>query len=429
MSDYSVTGTDLKKMVGVARKKPLNFAFNPGKSPKDHMLGLDRRKDAEIVARSVKKNGPSGKVAFGALEVAGNVASVTCTEVLPGMAKKMKAFFKANDLTLKVRVLDATGTLVEDDGEDEDDAAPAAEPAEPGEAEPDPKAELLTRIKAVQPLIMQTEEALKGKLVAAIQKVGEAIKSGNFDPASEALTKIEQAVKGAASDASAPPDDGRLSKLREASEKLKNSIGAVSDETARGKLMTAAGQLDGFIEAQEVEKSLTAIKTIQAALQKVAGAPAAEPAMPSEAADEGGTSEEGIAPLIRSAEASVKTYATAVEQVDKQISGLQVELRNAEDPELLEIADKGLNAITSGFKTKVQAAIMDFNRGGDGQHAAAGKLADLADDYLDFLTSDERVEAVDMNPSDVSVNVRGTMGPALERLIKTMGKVAKAGGN
>ena len=46
MGDFAVEGSELKKMVKLARKEPVSFAFNPGKSEEDAYCGMHRTKPA-----------------------------------------------------------------------------------------------------------------------------------------------------------------------------------------------------------------------------------------------------------------------------------------------------------------------------------------------------------------------------------------------
>ncbi|WIY27712.1 hypothetical protein [Parasedimentitalea psychrophila] len=59
------------------RKKPLHFAFNPGKSAADHVLGLDKRKAPAIIGKAIKASGQGVKVSFGLFELDGKILMLT----------------------------------------------------------------------------------------------------------------------------------------------------------------------------------------------------------------------------------------------------------------------------------------------------------------------------------------------------------------
>ena len=129
ISEFLISGQPLKAMTVLARKKPLNFAFNPGKSAAEHVLGLDKRKAPAVIGKAVKASGPGAKVSFGTFEVDAKTLILTTENGLPAMAKKVKAFLKLNKVKLNVVVQDPNGAVLDQDIEDlpdddEQDASP-----------------------------------------------------------------------------------------------------------------------------------------------------------------------------------------------------------------------------------------------------------------------------------------------------------------
>jgi hypothetical protein len=108
--------------------------------------------------------------------------------------------------------------------------------------------------------------------------------------------------------------------------------------------------------------------------------------------------------------------ASALESAGKQIEALKKALVATGDPDLLRIADLGLNALTAGHRTSVQAALLDA-RGASQQEreAAVAKVAAAASAFLDHL-DDAIFEACDDNPFGVKVKLRKTLGNPLRKL-------------
>lgn len=234
MSEYSVDGAELKRMVKLARKSPLPFAFNPGKSEAEHYFAMHRKRSASILGKDAKKEGPGAKVAFGSCTVENKVMKLTCERSVPAMARHLKRFLKANKVSLNVQILDAAGNVLEEDIEDlpddpdlydADDAATAQEASEPqataaesavgaaGEPAADAAAPALTaagiveRLKAAQPRIAAAPAAAGDKLNAAIRAIVAQVKAQDLDSADAALTRVEAALtKLAGANGGAPPD-------------------------------------------------------------------------------------------------------------------------------------------------------------------------------------------------------------------------------
>ncbi|WP_372571721.1 hypothetical protein [Ruegeria jejuensis] len=299
MSEFSVRGGELKKLVTLARKKSLSFAFNPGKGPGDHMFGLDQRKAPDLVGRSVKKSGPGAKVAFGRCSVDGKLMNLVTEEPLPTMAKKLKAFLKLNGAPLNVLVMGPDGTVFESDVDDDDsdasgpDAAkpkPSADVPEaseqPEDDRPDPR-DLVQRLKDMHPKAQVAPDPQRAKLAAALTQVAELIKGAKLAAAAGLLDKLDTALEGLArpaEDQNKKDDaDPRLEKLRQAHARLGEAVAAIPDTALQGKLDQALKKIAQMLDAGNVEASTKGIKTVQAALQKAdtsAGKSAAIPEPP-----------------------------------------------------------------------------------------------------------------------------------------------------
>jgi hypothetical protein len=132
---------ELKSLVAVARKRPLNFGLCVGKQPEGTILELHRVKSPEILGRLAKKSGETAKIAFGTLEVKGKRMTLNCAEdPPPGLAKRTKMFLKSLDMKMAVIIADAEGNILEqeideedlvEDERDEEEAAEEGAPAAP----------------------------------------------------------------------------------------------------------------------------------------------------------------------------------------------------------------------------------------------------------------------------------------------------------
>ena len=93
-----MTKADLQPLLKLARKQPVAFAFNPGKSDNEHYLNMDRRKNPAILGKVAKTEGPGAKFSFGTVEVDGKLLNLTCEKALPAMAKKVKKYLKSQKI-------------------------------------------------------------------------------------------------------------------------------------------------------------------------------------------------------------------------------------------------------------------------------------------------------------------------------------------
>jgi hypothetical protein len=123
-------------------------------------------------------------------------------------------------------------------------------------------------------------------------------------------------------------------------------------------------------------------------------------------------------------QAACAAFRVASDEVDAQISKLQGELRDSDDPELNEISELGLNAMTGNTRVPLQTAIREA---GDGavQHlrATVPKLRSAIDSFRKQLTSDRRVAACDANPFGIDMSIRATYESALDQMLDVIDMV------
>lgn len=125
---------EVKAGLAVAKNKSLNFAICMGKSPAAIVVLLHKTRSADVLAREVKAQGETKKIAFGRLDVVGSVIELRCEDAVPtGIAKQVRLFLAANKMSFKVKAMDPTGATA--DAEDDDASAKPAATAQGAPAE------------------------------------------------------------------------------------------------------------------------------------------------------------------------------------------------------------------------------------------------------------------------------------------------------
>lgn len=209
MAYVPIKPEELKKLVLMGKKRPMNMAYNPG--PKDDdLLIIHKLKAPEVLGRIAKKEGEGPKVAFGTFEIVGKKLVMEATQVVPGLAKKLRKLLKRMDFSFKIEVHDMQGDLV-DEAADEDTENPApvqtgpvTKPNPLADADKDTTAQqkkLTERLRQLQTMSTSQGGALQ-KAAAAIVAL---IKAGSLDKADAGLSKIEARL--AAADAEEQPPE------------------------------------------------------------------------------------------------------------------------------------------------------------------------------------------------------------------------------
>lgn len=121
-------------------------------------------------------------------------------------------------------------------------------------------------------------------------------------------------------------------------------------------------------------------------------------------------------------DAVLRDWQASLEAVDTRISRLCQFLIATGDAELKQIAEFGLNAVTGNHKVRLQAALIDL-RGGDLPKAVA-KALPLVQGFRNHVAKSDTVAACDENPFGIKVEMRATLGPALDRLASALQRVA-----
>lgn len=341
MAEWKVEGPELKKLVKLTKKKPLAFAYAPGKKADERLVAIDRRKTGAFLGKNLKKESTGPKVAFGTASLNGKLWSLTCEQVVPTMAKTLKAYLKTQNIKVNIEILDIDGNSVESDIEDlpddpdlmeddpSDDATDALEdqPAVDDEEQDEEsrKKEIAARIKATHHDVMGTDgptgETLKKVMAAAIS----LLKSGDLDKAEETVGKLEAALAKIGAAAPKKEDDDKTEtssgpdavSLAGRAQALKARIDEVA-EPARAKLLTALGAAAQAIKGGQLDQASAALDKITAALEKLAGAaaPAANENPEVAAARERLAGIEATAKALDNKEVGAKVIAAAAKASD-----------------------------------------------------------------------------------------------------------------
>jgi hypothetical protein len=477
MSEFALDGPELKKMVKLARKAPLGFAFNPGKSAEEHFFAIHRKRPPAFLGRVAKSEGPGNKAAFGTCFVEEKVMQLSCEVVVPAMAKAVKRFLKASKVSLNVVIMDAAGNVLDSDIEDLpddpdlDEAADQArpEPEQQGAARPDATdqpdaASLVRRIKAAQPRIATAPKPMVEKLTAAVQKVVASIKAQNLGAADQALTQIEAVLDKLPTQAEPEPKPAAAPAQSEAAVPGAAGVSADIQQLARdaqslpdalkAKVIKPIQQLGALVKNNQIDQAAQGVVKVRQVIDTLirqAGAAAPSPQSPEQATAvtqepdpaagqgkaeaaqdapagseipdgtdelaEAGDGSEFFAPEDLLPENPADIWLDAKGQVDASLSPLMGILSKSEDPNLARIAKFGLSGVTKGNNTALMAALLGYNSAAEADRAkSAQKLSQEADAYAAFLSSDPIIALCENNPFGQTLAIRAPLLSALKTI-------------
>jgi len=206
-----MTDADLEEMRGlisVARKRPLQFGLCLGKQPEGTVFVLHRMKDAEVLKRQAKKEGDSPRLACGEVTVKGKKMMLQCRDDIPaGIAKKLRQFLMGVGMKMKIVALNAAGEVLEDDGEEEEEDALEAEENLADEAVDDlPEREATespdagrwrgveAALAALYERAMRANPANRSQLEAAWAMATEKAQGGDFATALQIAVRLKTAL-------------------------------------------------------------------------------------------------------------------------------------------------------------------------------------------------------------------------------------------
>lgn len=102
---------DLKAMIALAKRKPVNIGICLGLSPEQTVVKLHRSRPPPSLERDAKSEGATPKAACGAIEISGKDVKFTCEGLPPpGIARQLKMYFKTIGILLNFDVTTAAKT-------------------------------------------------------------------------------------------------------------------------------------------------------------------------------------------------------------------------------------------------------------------------------------------------------------------------------
>jgi len=277
MSAAGMTKADLQPLLKLARKQPVAFAFNPGKSDNEHYFNMDRRKKPAVLGKVAKTEGPGAKFTFGTVEVDGKLLNLTCEKALPAMAKKVKKFLKSLKISLNVQILDASGNVLDSDVEDlpEDDS-------NDDDIQDVDLGALSQRLSDLETRLDTVPAAPAAQIRPLLPKVEGYIQAGDADRAGAALSKLEAVIDKlpsaqpkAQSDPNTPPTNEQAALVQRINA-LKGQIGLLGDADQRDKLMLVLKSGAAAFKGRDLKKAGVLIDQLEKALSNLANKQAPE---------------------------------------------------------------------------------------------------------------------------------------------------------
>lgn len=436
MTSFAVEGSDLKAMIKIARKRPVSFAFNPGKSDAEHYLGMHRKKAAALLGKDAKNEGPGMKVAFGAAEVDGKCLNLTCERVLPALAKRIKKYLKSQKVLLNVQVMDENGTLLESDIEEgipddpslQDDEPDAAADAAEAAAAPDAAPELdaravAARITAERDRMKTLPEDQQQRLLKPLQAIIGLLKGGDIAKAAAGTDKIAAAIDqmlGAAQPAAEPAaaPGGDLQALAKRLKELRDQFGQIADPDILAKLTKALKTATETLRAKQLDLAASQIDKIEKALKSLGvGADAAAP----QAADDPAArarEETGIA------QGTVKKRAFLMTRWQKIPGELKAEIAKLQASMALDVPEEDPDSLTASIQSslddfceEMQDALDEAINAGDPGYSKSVKLIG---EFKKRVQSDKLIQHIKNNPFDGGADVEPVLMSALDEMQQTL---------
>ncbi|QYK39857.1 MAG: hypothetical protein KF887_10255 [Paracoccaceae bacterium] len=410
--DADEIGSLFKK--SAASGNEFNFAFGLASKPDLCGLLVDLRKQGSVLKKQLKGSSKDiRKVCFGTFTVVSGDVLFRPTKPLKGLVKQLKKRFRdAGMMKYNPVMVDATGAPIDEDSlpepgddDDDDDAPPPAPPGTEAAAAPAADPGLKDRLVAIRARIEALPRDQTAQLVAAFGKAVALVRDG--DPAAaatvETLERVLDRMAAAAETAPPaapppPPQPDAAARITAALAALVPRIRALPSE-AQGPLAQAARAAQGLIASGDLAGAATAIRALAAAL---AGAESGAPA--------DGAGPDPAAPL--------DIWNAAKEATDAGVEKLQQALRAQRHPATDRIAEFGLAGLSGGgVQTALMASLMGYARApAEGREAAAQQVAAAVSGYRAFLSGNALVALCDENPFGVALDLRGTLGGALDRI-------------
>lgn len=405
--------TKFRARVIEARDAPVAFAFGIGKDGSNALVMHNLKSGRPLLALLQAEDPNIQQGTFGTARLVDKELLLTCDKPLKGLKAALKSWVKATRHPMIQRArpfIDGQEVADEDEGNETGGTDEGAQNVPPPDAPPAPDAalaELTGRLRKVAQAAAPKIDALGPKFKPALDMAVGLVRSGDAARAEMVIAKLEELVASAGVSGAATQPDGPTPPVQP-----EQPSPAVEAAVARLRALAP--------RAEPVRQALGDAyrKAMEAAVASVkAGDGVRAAAILDELeklVDRALSSSEGFKRLWSSARAS---WDAASEAVDAQIGALQAVLRTSGDEDLEAIAEYGLNGVTGNFRVPLLAALREVDAADAGARAMRAKAASAAiAAFRAHLASNEAVEVCDDNPFGVSVSIRGTLLPALDRL-------------
>jgi hypothetical protein len=92
---------ELKALILVAKRKPVNIGVCIGATPEETVVKMHRSRSPASLKREAKGEGETTKAACGTIEVTGREAKLVCEGLPPsGIGRKLKLYFRTIGINL-----------------------------------------------------------------------------------------------------------------------------------------------------------------------------------------------------------------------------------------------------------------------------------------------------------------------------------------
>ncbi|MEP1963697.1 hypothetical protein [Tateyamaria sp.] len=398
MADIALHGPELLKLVALAKKRDLNFAYCPGNDPAEDVFVLDRKKNPEILGRSARGEGSGTKICFGTAKVKGKVMLLTCERELPQTAKKLKKFLKFEGIAMNIVVMDIEGNILEEDVEDLGEDPDEADDADDGADEQ--LNQLKSRAAKLQVAVKDVPTEARPPLTNAFKDAVGAMQGGNLDKAAATFAKIEEAITkladAVANKQTATPDPA-LGKLTDVAAGLSKRIDALGGVDGADRLRAAHGVLEGQIAAGDVKTAAGTAKALGDAVSRV-------------------SNQDKVTPIERARADWIKTRSDMRDEITK----LQVEIVTVcQGDDFPNIANESKTLISylDAFDSRLERALEALAQETDA--ARRGKLSEAARSLIGTYRSELDTpffQAVDAKNGFKPVNVRAAAITSLNKV-------------
>ena len=417
---------EMQTLIVAARKKPINFGICIGKKPDSMVIYLHRKKSPTMLGKTAKKAGDTAKVAIGTVIVKGKNLMLSIEGDVPsGLSKKARIFFKTQKMAMKVVVLDASGNVLESDGDDEEEEtgggkspAPSHSSGEEKGGEDKPSPEAIAWKKVFDELDAAAKNYANSSADKASQ-VGKAwaaalgaAQKGNFKAALDVAKKIKPLLD-AASDGAESKEAKKWAATHPGMAKMYEQVMAGKPDN-RSQLAAAWAMAVEKAEANDHGTALKIIAKLKEAFDKLL-------ALGDQAPSETDVIPDNVVPFQRASVLWRQTREKMLTAMTKLEDAIIAECKD--DAELAPLADEArdltkrlrvfdtalidqLDAITNSAKGPDRDAL---------KKQASGQIRTYATALNEPFFKD-----VDTNNGFVNVSIAATAREALVAIAKTL---------